>query len=256
MTISGRIEELNRAAEEIEQKLDELPEGTLLLEKERIRWKLPGNRRVTLSTQNDFVLIAALAEKSYLQKVLNFIKQEQNAWDGYWKNMPPYPFEKIYDKLPEKRRAWTVPYQPNGEKRQVWEKASFRTNHKYEEEKKQRCSNGLLVRSKSERMIAERLLYYQLPFRYECGLCLDDYRWVYPDFTIVNSQTGQEVYWEHFGMVDENGYRRNMTKKLLAYQKSGYTLKRTLIMTYESSENPLTQDLVDQAIQLYFFDGT
>ena len=68
MTISGRIEELNRAAEEIEQKLDELPEGTLLLEKERIRWKLPGNRRVTLSAQNDFALIAALAEKSYLQK--------------------------------------------------------------------------------------------------------------------------------------------------------------------------------------------
>ena len=63
--------------------------------------------------------------------------------------------------------------------------------------------NGLRVRSKSESIIAGMLETYDIPFRYEALLTVGKDRY-YPDFTLLNLQDNQIVYWEHFGMADNN----------------------------------------------------
>jgi len=52
-----------------------------------------------------------------------------------------------------------------------------------------------------------------IPFRYECALQLDNIT-IYPDFTIRHPQTGETIYWEHFGRMDKDDYSKNAFSKL------------------------------------------
>lgn len=247
MTISGRIEELNRAAEEIEQELERMPEGTLILENDRARCRMPDGRRETVNPVHEEQRMKDLARKAYLRDVLAAVKQEQYAWRQFQKHCPEQTYEFIYSDLPEKRKELVQPFETAQMRK--WERGSYRRNQKFENEKAFMCSNGIRVRSKSEHMIAERLIYYHIPFRYECGLKLDGSRWVYPDFTIWKMHEDQILYWEHFGMADDEKYRLNMIKKLVAYQRNNIGLGGNLIATVETYHYPLTQEAVDSMIQ-------
>ncbi|MCH4192124.1 MAG: hypothetical protein LKF52_07435 [Butyrivibrio sp.] len=45
---------------------------------------------------------------------------------------------------------------------------------------------GELVRSKSEKIIADKLFMMKIPYHYEKPLKLDSYGYVHPDFTVLN----------------------------------------------------------------------
>ena len=61
--------------------------------------------------------------------------------------------------------------------------------------------NGKMLRSKSEAMIEQALLYANIPYRYECKLELDN-KILYPDFTMLHPEMKEKYYWEHMGMMD------------------------------------------------------
>lgn len=111
--------------------------------------------------------------------------------------------------------------------------------------------SGHLVRSKSEAMICHFLYTNQIPFRYECALYLDDHP-IYPDFTIRHPETGETCYWEHFGLMDDATYCRNMASKMQLYSTHGIIPSIQLITTYETSEHPLTIDTIQKTIEEYF----
>ena len=90
-----------------------------------------------------------------------------------------------------------------------------------------RSEYGLSVRSKSESIIASQLERYNIPFRYEALLQLEDQIY-YPDFTILNPQDNWVIYWEHFGMVDDPEYARQMDNKLAEYRKRDLQGKTSL----------------------------
>ena len=57
---------------------------------------------------------------------------------------------------------------------------------------------------------------------------------VYPDFTFLSKKTGEEIYWEHNGMVDNPVYARNMVRKIECYENNGIFPGERLILTYET----------------------
>ena len=65
---------------------------------------------------------------------------------------------------------------------------------------------GGAVRSKSEKIIADKLYMKEIPYVYEQPLYLKGYGYVVPDFKILNVRTKKEYYLEHFGMMDGNVY--------------------------------------------------
>lgn len=65
-------------------------------------------------------------------------------------------------------------------------------------------SRGLLVRTKSEALIVEKLYEYGIPFRYEQILWIDD-SLIVPDFTFETA-SGDELFWEHAGMLENMYY--------------------------------------------------
>ncbi|MBR5979194.1 MAG: ATPase, partial [Oscillospiraceae bacterium] len=48
-----------------------------------------------------------------------------------------------------------------------------------------------------------------------------------------------EIYLEHFGLMDDDEYRDNCFRKLDEYRINGIYPGKNLIMTFESSQNPL-----------------
>ena len=102
-------------------------------------------------------------------------------------------------------------------------------------------SSGIKVRSKSEVMIAEVVSSYNLRFEYERSIEL----WtdggmirVNPDFTFDNKY-GQSVYWEHFGMLGVEQYRKSALRKLNTYIENGIIPSVNLIITAETLDGSI-----------------
>ncbi len=85
-----------------------------------------------------------------------------------------------------------------------------------------RTKRGDLVRSKSEVIIANELLAQGIDrYAYEEALPLPSGRTFYPDFTLVDDDTGETFYWEHLGLLHNPEYRKRWEKKKAAYIAAG-----------------------------------
>lgn len=81
-----------------------------------------------------------------------------------------------------------------------------------------RTDHGELVRSKSEWIIADKLHAAGIDYQYEQPLVLDGVE-RFPDFTVVDDDSGSTWYWEHNGMLSNNDYRQRWERKLDAYRR-------------------------------------
>lgn len=95
------------------------------------------------------------------------------------------------------------------------------------------------------------LFSHQIPFRYECELILGTHV-LYPDFTIRHPKTGNVYYWEHFGLMDNPSYCRNVSLKLQEYSLNGIIPSIQLITTYETNKHPLNPEIIEKIINHYF----
>jgi len=93
-------------------------------------------------------------------------------------------------------------------------------------------NSGILVRSKSERIIADTLYQNGVKFSYETAIALGGI-FRSPDFTVYKPFDGKVVIWEHFGLMNDDEYRLNTNKKLAFYAQYDYLPFKNLICTYE-----------------------
>ncbi|MBQ8986553.1 MAG: hypothetical protein IJ100_04825 [Lachnospiraceae bacterium] len=122
-----------------------------------------------------------------------------------------------------------------------YEKSTYRPQGR-----KIRTSRGLLVRTKSEALICERLYEYGIPFRYEQVLHTAD-GIIIPDFTFETA-AGTELYWEHAGMLTDPKYSLRHHLKMMQYESSGLYPWRDLIVTYDIN-NEIDGQRIDAVIQ-------
>lgn len=132
-----------------------------------------------------------------------------------------------------------------------WANTDYPKNNKHPENLTHPTVGGLLVRSKSESMIAIALSDNHIPFRYENLLRLDgkDYA---PDFTILHPTTNRIYYWEHFGMMDNSVYCNDFSNKIKVYSKNGIILGDNLIASFESKTSPLNFQTINNLIKQNF----
>lgn len=113
---------------------------------------------------------------------------------------------------------------------------------------------GERVRSKSEKIIADELCRYGIPYKYEMPLELENWNKkvvIYPDFTALNCRSGKRWIIEHFGMMDKSSYYENAMYKLDTYEKNDILLGVNLILFHETSTSPININVVRKYIELY-----
>ncbi len=123
----------------------------------------------------------------------------------------------------------------------------------YEEDPGQPTLSGIMVRSKSEEFIANALYRKALPFHYEKPLFFTGFGFpIFPDFTILHPQTLEEIYWEHFGAMDDSYYATKAVKKIRSYNYNGFIPGENIIFTFETRSDPLSSVDVERTIKQQF----
>lgn len=118
---------------------------------------------------------------------------------------------------------------------------------------------GILVRSKSEQLLVNTLYAYGIPFRYE-----EQYHYrignigkIYPDITIL-LPNGDEIIWEHLGMLSKPGYCSDTADKLNIFQMNGLILNKNLILTMDDHKMNFGSDVINDTIKKHIlphFEG-
>lgn len=194
----------------------------------------------------DTDLIEKLARKKYLQVS---IKNLENNYTYLTRLLEKYKeinkddiisqFPYHYAVLMNKDEAkWN-------EKKRQWLAEDYVQSAAYPEEKVHVTAKGLYVRSKSEVIIAERLDYYNVPYRYEETFYIKNYKFS-PDFTILTKKG--IVYWEHCGKTHDLGYMRNHNWRCAMYESIGIVPWKNYIVTYDDENGNIDTRIIDSEI--------
>lgn len=108
---------------------------------------------------------------------------------------------------------------------------------------------GGLVRSKSEKILADKLYMMGVPYIYEKPLYLKGIGYIHPDFQVLNKRLRREFYWEHFGMMDNAEYCEKAIRKISCYEKNGIYVGKQLLVTYETSTQVLNPKQLEEIIK-------
>lgn len=135
------------------------------------------------------------------------------------------------------------------EYRAQWEKFEYEGKPFEENAPEIYTDRGERVRSKSEKIIADKLYRENIPYRYEYPLEIPYVGTIYPDFTILDEVNRRNIIFEHFGLMNDESYANNAIFKLQTYAREGYILGDNLFITMESSERPLDSRMVDGIIK-------
>lgn len=130
-------------------------------------------------------------------------------------------------------------------KQRKWMNQTFRKNESYPDSLEHVSNGGIVTRSKSEKLIANRLEEWNVTFIYELPLILGGKRY-YPDFTILKDN-GEIIYWEHFGMMSDDDYFMKSNERHREYRANGLCDHTNLIITWE--EDLLDMSVIDHIIR-------
>lgn len=189
--------------------------------------------------KKDRKIATILAQIEYDEKLLVILQNTLENLNKYKEITNGNPFDLALDKLSSgKRELVKMPFLSDDKYIVEWlsqkyEGVSFKDD--YPEFYTRR---GLRVRSKSEVMISDILDENNIPFLYEKPLKLK-VETVHPDFTLLNIKERKEVYWEHFGMMDDMDYRNNAFFKIRNYESNGLYQNDSVIWTFETGKYPL-----------------
>lgn len=193
----------------------------------------------------------SIAQRDYNKQVIEIIESEINTIQTFLDNHNEDRLKSIYNDLPTGRRVLVNPIIPPVEVKiqaflaEEYDPLPFRS----EDNSEIITENSERVRSKSEKMIADKLHTLGIPYRYEKPLSLTvaGHKKIFrPDFTIMNKRTGKTIYLEHFGMMDNPEYCSNAINKIEIYEKNGYLLGDKLLITKETSQAPLNTSVMEE----------
>lgn len=128
-----------------------------------------------------------------------------------------------------------------------WIKEKYERNPYRIQELKYESNCGIKVRSKSEKIIADKLWESDVPFHYEPQMVINGYMY-YPDF-VIRKSTGKIIIWEHFGMMENEEYRSAALRKIENYNKAGFRQHTDFICTYE--EDIMRPSILDEIIERF-----
>lgn len=239
----------------LQSKLQTFPPGKLICARNgnRYKWYQSDGHTPTYIPKENHNLAKQLALKKYLSQQLEYLIHEKKAIEFYLRHHDPCipSAEQMLATNPEYQQLLSPYFQPTSQKMLEWMNSPYESNNKYPEQLIHKTSSGRLVRSKSESLIDMALHANHIPFRYECALHLGDST-VYPDFTIRHPSSDRIYYWEHFGLMDDPAYCKNVCTKLQLYTSHGLIPSIQLITTYETKENPLSFETVENILKQYF----
>lgn len=252
--IKRDYENISNRISSLEEELRNLPPGKLICshQQHHVKWYNSIDHQKIYIPKTNQTLAEQLARKKYILLLLGGLKKEKHDLALYLQH------HSLLDKAntllddSDGYRKLLAPYlKPTDKELIEWMTQPYNKCPLYPENLIHKGVSNHLLRSKSEVLIDMMLCHYQIPFRYECELTLDNII-IYPDFTIRHPKTGEYFYWEHFGLMDVQSYINKTSSKINLYASNGITPGIRLITTFETQKEPLNPETVEMYIKHFF----
>ncbi|MDE8733523.1 hypothetical protein P0G10_10360 [Eubacteriales bacterium DFI.9.88] len=253
------LEHMRSLAESFEKEILSLPPGSLSVSIQSSKQYYYHNysadgkkqkRYLNPDSKYDQRLLKKLQRRRFLQKSLSVLKTDISALEQAIAKFVLYDPGRIctqltsaYQDIQKDPGLW-LPAEPDLRR---WAKESYTQYAGHPEGLIHETSTGLLVRSKSESMIADTLTLYGVPFRYEQVLIINGKSYA-PDFTLLHPLNREIFYWEHFGKMDQPDYLLSAGAKIMDYRQAGIRTGTNFIMTFEDLQNPLTMREIQDVV--------
>jgi hypothetical protein len=88
-----------------------------------------------------------------------------------------------------------------------------------------------------------------IPYRYEYPVHIKSYGTVYIDFVILDVKSRKEIYYEHFGKMDDPDYINRNLPKLQYYPHNNIILGKNFIATFECTKHPFDISTLELILQ-------
>lgn len=257
LLVQGRLDELNKQIKETEEFLKHGMEGSLRIthNKHTVQYyhrTKDGTHHGTYIHKREWEKICGLAQKDYELKLHRKLLEEKRVLEEFTREYHPEDYQKLYQELSQERQNLVRPYElPTDVFVKQWESERYPVMFQPKEDHGIYTEKGEPVRSKSEKIIADKLYAIGVPYHYEKPLYLDGYGEIHPDFTVLNRRTRKEYYWEHMGMMGDSSYCDKAIKKIETYQKNGIYPGENLILTFETTGYSMNTRNVTKLIDRY-----
>lgn len=227
----------------MQKELRKLPKGSLTIDRHGnlCRYiKDRGKQYRVILPPHEYRLIIALKKRRYIKAGMYILEKRIKACEKFLEMAQLYDPRKIEAELPVQYRGMQgIDVFLRGDINvEEWIKKPHRRNPR-SIATPHYTAGGVVVRSKSEAIIGTRLEERKVLFRPEPEIQLRSYK-AYPDFEIFQEKHRRLVYWEHLGMIDDEGYMFSNLRKLEDYAEHGIRLGDNLFITYESKSRPFS----------------
>lgn len=205
----------------------------------------------TYIKKKNLSIASKILQTNYYHELLISINKELQIIDSCItiNSIPPY--EDIYLKLSSSKRELITPIIDTDEVfLRKWEAQHPEYLNPYPFPGNCFTDTNHEVRSKSEILIANALIKYEIPFRYECKITFKN-RNYYPDFTCLNLRTKKTWIWEHAGLLSNSQYASDFCERADMYETLGYHWGDGLIATFECHDNGVNTKCIDSYINRY-----
>lgn len=199
-------------------------------------------------------LVSDLKRKRHIVKALPILKANLKSYDKFLEKILTYDMCEISAGMAEIYRDFDFSQLllEGDVYERGWSDIDYVRNLSYPENLRHRSENGVATRSKSEAMIATKLEQADLKFRYDSVEKFGMFTYS-PDFKILHTKQRRFIYWEHFGMMDDDEYACKAMKKIQDYGKCGLHVGDNLIITWETKATPLTYEVITDQIESAFY---
>lgn len=258
--LNQQLEELDRLLIEVNyslQQLPDLPEKRLRISsfKGHPQYYLRSRKSDTNGTYlraGSKEIAIGIAQRDFDLQMKHYIEEQLRSIRRFLKTYCPEKLLEIYNSLSEMRKNLVHPYlEPDHVFIDKWLSEKYPPLFIPEAEGKFFTNKGERVRSKSEKILADKFDALNIPYKYERPLRLKNGKVIYPDFTLLNIRLRIEFIWEHFGLIDNGEYCEKSMLKIKGLQDSDFIPGENLIMSFETKEEPLDTKKVDLMIQRY-----
>lgn len=256
--IRQQIFEINEMISKVkkgEKSYAGLPEGSIRVSSVRGRQQYlftrQGSDEEKYIPTKDKEFAHKLIQREYDRKVLKKLQKLKKEMIRFLCHYNVKGVDETYERLCKGRQSVITPVDLTDEMFvERWREMNPGGQNPYPEGGRYETEGGELVRSKSEKIIADTLHRMNIPYQYEPQICVSGNRFFYPDFVCLNVDKRKTIYWEHLGLPNASEYATKSYTKLETYERNGILLGDNLILTLESPDYPLDTGLIRKKIEL------
>ncbi|MGN0423937.1 MAG: hypothetical protein ACI4FY_01350 [Acetatifactor sp.] len=261
--LSREQKELKKIIEAVKARLKKAPRGCLFLREKRgylecyIRdGSKDCHTKGKYVRKKEMPLARKIVQRDYDETVLRRAEMRMKAIDTFLEKYAANDVKSVYEHThPLRKKLLDHAFLTDDEYAFQWQSETYSGKAFFREDAEIVTERGERVRSKSEKIIADKLYRLGIPYRYECPLLLDGELIIYPDFTILKKYTREVVYLEHFGRMDDPEYAEKTWRKLDTYSRNEIYPGIRLFFTYETSKKPLNTMTLDGFLRQLFLEN-